>query len=379
MKFLFNATTNIGGGGAKNSAVFIRQAIRLGVHEWHFAVSPQVAAIINDWNLPNSDITIISESPARSVRARRALKQLQANGDFDLVFTMAGPAYVQFSCPHVMGISNPYVSHVDLSTFLLTRSPLRWLPDALRILYQSYHARKADRLIFQTATARKFFCGRLLYPIDRTAVVPNAFDADVFSDVPPPSFETPVVVLVPAMAYPHKLLDQVPVIASLCGNLGDRNVEFHLTLDPGSSEWDAIANRARKLGVAERVRTLGVYNYVNAANVFNKCDIVLSLSVLETFSATPLEAFGAARPHITADRAWSREICGDAALYVEPRDPEAVARTIHTLIADERLRRKMIAAGKERLRQYSDQSTRFLNLIRVLEQEIENCRFKSGV
>ncbi len=340
-------------------------------HEWHFAISPQVAAIISAWNVPQSRVTIF-DSPAHSLTARRALLKLQKSDDFDLVYTMAGPAYVEFSCPHVMGISNGYISHVDLGTFLSTRSPSRWLPDALKIVYQSYYARKADRLIFQTLTARDCFCRRLRYPIDHTAVVSNAFDSESFLNVAPPFFSNPLKVLVPAMAYPHKLLDHVPTIALACGDMPDeRRVEFLLTLDPGSPEWAAIAEKASRLGIAERVRTLGTYNYADAAKVFAQSDIVLSLSVLETFSVTSLEAFATGRPHISADRPWAREISGEAALYVDAHDPNSVVRAIQALAFDEGLRQSLITSGRAMLRKYGDHSERFSNLIAVLKREVK--------
>lgn len=370
MRFLFNATTNTAGGGAKNSAVFIKHAVRTLSHEWHFAVSPQVAGIVATWGVPQSRMTVVEQSPARSREARRELEALQRKGDFDLVYTMAGPAYVTFSCPHVMGISNPYISHVDLGTFLSTRPARRWLPDALKIIYQSGQARKADRIVFQTETARASFCNRLRYPFERTEVVSNAFDAESFAGLPLAGFASPLKVLVPSMAYPHKLLDQVPGISAACRRISDGcQVEFLLTIDPSGAEWAAIAKDADKLGVAEHIRTLGSYNYADAGGIFAQADIILSLSVLETFSATPLEAFGAERPHISADRSWSREIGGAAALYVDPRDPSSVARAINEIAGDEALRNQLVTAGRVVLKKYGDHSARFVKLLQILEAE----------
>lgn len=370
MKFLFNATTNIAGGGAKNSAVFLRQALISNRHDWHFAVSPQVAEIVSAWDVPQSCMTVIEDTPARSYNARRALAALQRNGDFDLVYTMAGPAYTRFTCPHVMGISNPYISHVDRTTFLSTRPVARWLPDALKVAYQARHAREAQRLVFQTETARDSFCRRLRFPTRQTSVVSNAFDANSFAEISPAEFGNPLRILVPAMAYPHKMLDRVPTVAAACRDMfGQRKVEFYLTIEPDSREWKSISQAAARLSVSERVRTVGTYNYADVGKIFAQADIVLSLSVLETFSATPLEAFSAARPHISTDQPWAREISGGAALYVNPRDPGSVARAIGRLADDPALRERMILAGQAMLEKYGDQSTRFSKLVAILEEE----------
>jgi len=375
MKFLFNATTNIAGGGAKNSAIFIRQAVGSSQHDWHFAVSPQVAGILSAWGAPQSCITIVENTPARSREARRELEALQKNNDFDLAYTMAGPAYTRFTCPHVMGISNGYISHVSPSTFLSTRPITRWLPDALKIAYQARHAREAQRIIFQTETARLHFCRRWRFPIQRTSVVANAFDPHGFATLSTAAFGNPIRVLVPAMAYPHKMLDRIPFIAAACKDvLHPRDVEFLLTIDPNSSEWQSIAQNAARLGVSERVKTLGPYNYADVGDIFSQADVILSLSVLETFSATPLEAFGANRPHISADQPWAREISGDAALYINPRDPKSVARAIGRLVNDAALRESMIITGRTILESYDDQPARFSKLVAILEEEVARNR-----
>lgn len=371
MKFLFNASTNLTGGGAKNSAIFIKYALNSVRHKWSFIVSPQVAEVLKAWNLPQSNVTIFNKSPARSIKAQKELETFQRNGDFDLVYTMAGPAYARFTCPHVMGISNPYISHVDLKTFISTRPLVHWLPDALKIAYQSYYARKASRLIFQTATARDSFCRRLGYPSERTVIVANAFDPANFANVRPPTFDSPVKVLAPSMAYPHKMLEQLPAVAAASRN-SPLKVEFLLTLDPDSPEWKAIERKASRLRVTEQVKTIGTYNYANAASIFADSDVILSLSILETFSATPLEAFGASRPLISADRPWAREISGQAALYIDPGDPATVVRAINALARDKGLRDRLTTAGREMLAKYGDHSARFTKLLNILEAEMKH-------
>jgi glycosyltransferase involved in cell wall biosynthesis len=48
-------------------------------------------------------------------------------------------------------------------------------------------------------------------------------------------------------------------------------------------------------------------------------------SLYEGFGLTALEALAAGTPVVAADRGALREVCGDAALLVDPTDPEAVA------------------------------------------------------
>src|SRR5262249_52811670 len=58
--------------------------------------------------------------------------------------------------------------------------------------------------------------------------------------------------------------------------------------------------------------------------VYENADCVVSLSDLESFSNNYMEAWKVGLPLIVSDRDFSRAICGDSALYVDPHDAESV-------------------------------------------------------
>jgi glycogen(starch) synthase len=73
----------------------------------------------------------------------------------------------------------------------------------------------------------------------------------------------------------------------------------------------------------------------------------------EPFGLAPLEAAQAGCALVLGDIASLREIWGDAAVYVDPNDDEALAAALRLLIEQDGLRRERAAAASERARLYT--------------------------
>ena len=376
MKILFNATTNVIGGGVKNSAIFIKRAVEEPSCDWTFAVSDQVFALTKELGVDPARTEAFSQSPARCKQSRRRLLSLAENTRPDLVYTMAGPAYVRFPFPHVLGLSNPYVTHADLKSIALGRTIFGLTKTIFESAYKLHQARRADFWIFQTQAARDGFCRRAFISPARTEVVSNAVDTEFVdrferqSDTSPDAArQNGAVIFVPAAPYRHKALTSIPSIArELDTQLNGRmDFRFVLTIDPSHSLWGEIESKANKLGVKHRVVTGGAYSYLDAASRYSAADIVFIPSILETFSVTFLETFASSRPLVAADRAFARDICGDAARYVDPFCPGAAAATFKDLLENIARRNLLVRNGRERLMRFPDHRLRFENIMVVLK------------
>lgn len=76
-------------------------------------------------------------------------------------------------------------------------------------------------------------------------------------------------------------------------------------------------------------------------------------SLYEGFGLPVLEAQSYGAPVMTANRSALPEIAGDAALYVDPTDVDAIAAAMLRLSQDEPLRQELIAAGYENVKRFS--------------------------
>lgn len=85
-------------------------------------------------------------------------------------------------------------------------------------------------------------------------------------------------------------------------------------------------------------------------------------SFYEGFGIPPLEAMASGCPVVASTAPALREVCGDAALYFDPRDPGALASRLRRVFGSTSLRSRMAARGLERARLYSWTDGARLNL-----------------
>lgn len=111
------------------------------------------------------------------------------------------------------------------------------------------------------------------------------------------------------------------------------------------------------------------------ASVYNDSDFVFIPSLLETFSSSFPEAMHCGKPIICADRPYARQLCGDAALYFDPHDPENAAIVIERLLSDVPLQENLRQSGYRKLKEMETPDSRAQ---KILDQLIHlSKRFQS--
>lgn len=76
-------------------------------------------------------------------------------------------------------------------------------------------------------------------------------------------------------------------------------------------------------------------------------------SLMEGFGLPGLEAMAHGTPVVSSNATCLPEIYGDAAHYFDPRSVSDMARTIDTVLGDDKLRTKLSTAGYKRIKKYS--------------------------
>ena len=76
-------------------------------------------------------------------------------------------------------------------------------------------------------------------------------------------------------------------------------------------------------------------------------------SLYEGFGLVPLEAMSAGRPVVTTPVSAIPEVAGDAALYFEARDANALADALQSVLDDENLATELGSKGRTRAEGYT--------------------------
>ena len=76
-------------------------------------------------------------------------------------------------------------------------------------------------------------------------------------------------------------------------------------------------------------------------------------SYFEGFGLPLLEAMQSGVPVITSNTSSMPEVGGNAALYADPTDPDAIAKHMLHIYRDESLRSRLVEAGKEQAARFS--------------------------
>lgn len=76
-------------------------------------------------------------------------------------------------------------------------------------------------------------------------------------------------------------------------------------------------------------------------------------SFLEGFGLPIVEAMAGGTPVITSQASVMPEIAGDAALYINPHQPEMLVPATVRLLEDDVLRKDLVEKGKERAKQFT--------------------------
>lgn len=104
---------------------------------------------------------------------------------------------------------------------------------------------------------------------------------------------------------------------------------------------------------ARRILRLPEVTRADIDALYAQCDAFIFPSLYEGFGLPVLEAMRAGAPVVTTNVSALPEIAGDAALLVDPKNPDAVANAVRRILDDERVRVKLSEAGERRARDFS--------------------------
>jgi glycosyltransferase involved in cell wall biosynthesis len=190
----------------------------------------------------------------------------------------------------------------------------------------------------------------------RVSIAPCGVDLELFSsggpaDVPARSHR----ILSVGRLVPRKGVDLVIRALPYLLKEGFDDVELLIVgggADEGGQDPEArrLMDLARDLGVAAHVELRGQVPREAMPGIFRSADAVVCTPWYEPFGIVPLEAMACGVPVVAAAVGGLTDSVVDqgTGLHVPPKDPEAIADAIGTLLASPDLRTKLGQAGERR-------------------------------
>jgi glycosyltransferase involved in cell wall biosynthesis len=109
----------------------------------------------------------------------------------------------------------------------------------------------------------------------------------------------------------------------------------------------------KNLGIEKRVHFTGVIGDPDLVKFYNYAEALVLPSFYEGFGYPPLEAMACGCPAVVSAIPPLKEVCGDAALYVDPGSPESIVKGVLEVLKNKNLRNTLIKNGKERIKYFS--------------------------
>lgn len=126
---------------------------------------------------------------------------------------------------------------------------------------------------------------------------------------------------------------------------------------PGDSRYPEPLKRINKLGIMEAVKWTGHISEAELLSEYQNANMLVMPSLYEGFGLPALEAMACGTPVICSNRGSLPEVCGQAALQIDPEDISGICDAMHRVLTDARLAGSLAARGPQQAAKFKWQAT----------------------
>ena len=143
-------------------------------------------------------------------------------------------------------------------------------------------------------------------------------------------------------------------LARAIGRVRRQGLEHKVVL-VGPMGWmmEGFEREVEALGLKDDIIYLGYVAGDDLPGIYSLATAFVFPSLYEGFGLPPLEAMACGTPVLTSDRSSLAEVCGEAALLVDPNSEKAIAAGLTRLLRDETLQHELRQRGLQHVKQYS--------------------------
>ncbi len=221
-------------------------------------------------------------------------------------------------------------------------------------------ARRSDRVLTVSEASKRDILEFFNVPPEKVTVIHNAID-ERFLTAPPEEAVQAVAeryqlqgdfALYVGTVKPHKNVERLIDAFQVVRQSGLDHLKL-VVIGDDISKYAVLRRAVHRYNLHKYVRFLGFLPDETLAAVYRLAAVFVFPSLYEGFGLPPLEAMACGTPVVTSNVSSLPEVMGDAALFVDPYDADAIADGIRRVIIDPALRADLRARGLARAREFS--------------------------
>lgn len=224
----------------------------------------------------------------------------------------------------------PYLIYEPSAAFGLSTST-KWTVFFQRHAFRS-RLKYADRIFPQTKVAAqrlKQFYGNdlVLIPIPNAySMLPSVPDESKTSFLNLPNSSKYLLCL--SKYYTHKNIEILLEVAKILKE-NKSDIRFITTVGADQhTKAQKFIDNISELQLEDYIINIGPVNVYDIPALYNETDGLILPTLLESFTATYVDAMYLRKPIYTSDLDFAREICGDVAYYFDPNDPVNISHVV---------------------------------------------------
>lgn len=289
---------------------------------------------------------------------------------YDVVFTVFGPAYFLFSkAKHIFGFAQPWIIYPN-NPISEELNFFKRLKQRFKYYVQSIFFSRAELLIVELEHVKRGLEKYRYLKNIPTHIVNSTVDTifhepQKWEQVEFPKTNAEIKLGVIARNYPHKNLKCFFDLKQKLFTQYNLNVEFYVTFS--DEEWFACSKEYR-----QEIINIGLLKLDQCPSFYDQIDGVVFPSLLECFSATPLESMVMKKPLFSSNLSFIRDCSKEYAYYFDPLDNNNIAKVIADYYVNKSDDNEVLEEAKRYVNSFSSARGRAEEYLAIIKASLNN-------
>lgn len=362
-KILINASNLHSGGGVQVAASFIYELSNLGgmvdIENISIVCSDSVKLSLS----PLIDMSVFHQFNIVNIHGFSKPKSNEKKlfTGFEVCFSIFGPVYFDIKVKrHICGFAQAWIAYPDNQVYEV----LSWKN---KLIYKAkFFVQKNCFKCYDMLVVEAYHVKKALLNIgfdNNIEVVSNTISSvfEINSTTSSKLIVSKEKLLIGFIgrAYLHKNIKILKKVHQLLEGKYKFSCDFIFTLNESEMKECGFYDVAG-------FKTVGEITLNQCPSFYQQIDAFIFPSLLECFSAAPIEAMQMSVPVFASDRLFVKDFCKDAAFYFDPINADDIAKTIYTAFNNPKLMQEKVHLGKSLVAELPSAKERAESYIRLI-------------